>query len=116
MACISANAAIATCIGLINSGVYEVCIAGGVEVGIVYYFYSVCNIYQYPYSFQFMSDVPIRHSRTMRQLMLKANKAKSPMQMLGLLGELRPSFLTPELPAIAEFSTNEVRCYFAFRG
>lgn len=39
--------------------------------------------------------------------MLKANKAKSPAQLLGLLGSFRPSFLAPELPAIAEFSTNE---------
>ena len=44
-----------------NSGVYDVCIAGGVE---------------------FMSDVPIRHSRHMRGLMLKLNRAKT----LGLLG------------------------------
>merc|ERR1712066_380933 len=86
MACISSNAAITSCLGYMSQGVYDVCIAGGVE---------------------FMSDVPIRHSRKMRSLMLKANKAKSPGQMLGLLGSFRPSFLTPELPAIAEFSTNE---------
>merc|ERR1712037_816598 len=55
-----------------SQGVYDVCIAGGVE---------------------FMSDVPIRHNRKMRSLMLKANKAKSPAQMLGLLGSLRPSLL-----------------------
>merc|ERR1719245_2416058 len=86
MACISSNAAITTCIGYMSQGVYDVCIAGGVE---------------------FMSDVPIRHNRKMRALMLKANKAKSPAQLLGLLGSFRPSFLAPELPAIAEFSTNE---------
>lgn len=39
-----------------HSGVYDACIAGGVE---------------------FMSDVPIRHSRQMRALMLKLNKAKT---------------------------------------
>ncbi len=87
MACISSNAAIATCLGMMHQGVYDVCIAGGVE---------------------FMSDVPIRHSRKMRELMLKANKAKGAGQLLGLLGSLRPSFFNPELPAIAEFSTNEV--------
>jgi len=86
MACISSNAAITTCLGYMSQGVYDVCIAGGVE---------------------FMSDVPIRHNRKMRALMLKANKAKSPAQLLGLLGSFRPSFLAPELPAIAEFSTNE---------
>ncbi len=94
MACISSNQAITTCLGLMHAGVYDVCIAGGVE---------------------FMSDVPIRHSRKMRGLMLKANKAKSPMQMLGLLGQIRPAFLTPELPAIAEFSTNEVMGHSADR-
>ena len=50
MACISANQAITTCAGLMAAGVYDACIAGGVE---------------------FMSDVPIRHSRKMRGLMLK---------------------------------------------
>lgn len=42
--------------GLLHAGVYDACIAGGVE---------------------FMSDVPIRHSRKMRELMLKLNKAKT---------------------------------------
>ncbi len=51
----------------------------------------------------------------MRELLLKANKAKSPMQMLGLLGKIRPSFFNPELPAIAEFSTNEVMGHSADR-
>ena len=75
-------------------GVYDVCIAGGVE---------------------FMSDVPIRHSRKMRQLMLKANKAKSLGATLGLLAELRPAYFSPELPAIAEFSTNETMGHSADR-
>lgn len=42
--------------GLMYAGVYDVCIAGGVE---------------------FMSDVPIRHSRKMRELLLKLNRAKT---------------------------------------
>lgn len=42
--------------GFMHAGVYDACIAGGVE---------------------FMSDVPIRHSRKMRALMLKLNKAKT---------------------------------------
>ncbi|KAG8240434.1 hypothetical protein J437_LFUL003148 [Ladona fulva] len=86
MACISSNVAITTGVGLIAAGVYDVVVAGGVE---------------------FMSDVPIRHSRKMRGLMLKANKAKSLPQMLGLLSQIRPSYLAPELPAVAEFSTGE---------
>lgn len=44
-----------------------------------------------------MSDVPIRHSRNMRSLMLRANKAKTPQQKLGLLTSLRPSFFMPEV-------------------
>jgi len=79
---------------MMNAGVYDVCVAGGVE---------------------FMSDVPIRHSRKMRQLMLKAPKAKSIGAKLALLAELRPDFLNPELPAIAEFSTNETMGHSADR-
>lgn len=86
MACISSNAAITTGIGLIASGTYDVIIAGGAE---------------------FMSDVPIRHSRKMRQVMLKANKAKTPLQKLALLASIKPAFLIPELPAVAEFSSGE---------
>merc|ERR1719511_460287 len=86
MACISSNQAITTCLGLIEMGVYDVCVAGGVE---------------------FMSDVPIRHSRKMRALMLEAKKAKTAGARLSLLAKIRPDFFAPELPAIAEFSTNE---------
>ncbi|CAG0889985.1 unnamed protein product [Darwinula stevensoni] len=95
MACISSNQAITSCVGLIAAGVYKVCVAGGVE---------------------FLSDVPIRHSRSMRSLMLRAGKAKTPMQQLQLLSTLRPKHFLPEvkgsatspmLPAVAEFSTNE---------
>merc|ERR1719188_2436846 len=60
MACISSNQAITTCLGLMHAGVYDVCVAGGVE---------------------FMSDVPIRHSRKMRQWMLASQKAKTPAKM-----------------------------------
>lgn len=94
MACISSNQAITTCMGLINAGVYDVCVAGGVE---------------------FMSDVPIRHSRKMRQLLLQVPKAKTLGAKLGLLAKLRPDFLAPELPAIAEFSTNETMGHSADR-
>jgi len=94
MACISSNQAITTCLGLIEQGVYDVGVAGGVE---------------------FMSDVPIRHSRKMRALMLQANKAKSTGAMLGLLSKIRPGHLSPELPAIAEFSTGETMGHSADR-
>jgi len=94
MACISSNVAITSCIGLMNSGVYDVCIAGGVE---------------------FMSDVPIRHSRKMRSIMLKANKAKTLGQRLGLLAQLDMKAFAPELPAVAEFSTGETMGHSADR-
>nr|CAD7433733.1 unnamed protein product [Timema monikensis] len=87
MACISSNAAITT-------GVYDVILAGGVE---------------------FMSDVPIRFSRKMRSLMLQANKAKTLQQKLKLLSSFRPSFLAPELPAVAEFSSGETMGHSADR-
>jgi len=63
-------------IGLIASGTYDKCIAGGVE---------------------FLSDAPIRHSRKMRSLMLKANRAKTTGQMLGLLTQLRGDHFVPEV-------------------
>uniref|UniRef100_A0A1B0CR47 acetyl-CoA C-acyltransferase n=2 Tax=Lutzomyia longipalpis TaxID=7200 RepID=A0A1B0CR47_LUTLO len=94
MACISSNQAMTTGIGLIATGTYDVVVAGGVE---------------------FMSDVPIRHSRKMRSLMLKANKAKTPMAKLSLLSTLRPGHLIPELPAVAEFSSGETMGHSADR-
>jgi len=94
MACISSNAALTTSIGYMQSGAYDACIAGGVE---------------------FMSDVPIRHSREMRAMLLKLNRMKSMGQRLGLLAKLRPKHFAPELPAVAEFSTNEVMGHSADR-
>ena len=94
MACISSNVAISTCVGYMNAGVYDACIAGGVE---------------------FMSDVPIRHNREMRAKMLKLNRMKTLGQRLGLISSLRPKHFAPELPAVAEFSTNEVMGHSADR-
>merc|ERR1719330_2125031 len=71
MACISANQAITTCLGLMSQGVFDVCIAGGVET---------------------MSDVPIRHSRKMRQWMLASQKMKTPAKMLSHIAKLRPAY------------------------
>ncbi|XP_016927594.1 trifunctional enzyme subunit beta, mitochondrial [Drosophila suzukii] len=94
MACISSNAAITTGMGLIATNTYDVIVAGGVE---------------------FMSDVPIRHSRKMRSLLLRANKAKTLGQRLSLLATFRPDFLAPELPAVAEFSSGETMGHSADR-
>ncbi|XP_017150153.2 trifunctional enzyme subunit beta, mitochondrial [Drosophila miranda] len=94
MACISSSAAITTGMGLIATNTYDVIVAGDVE---------------------FRSDVPIRHSRKMRGLMLKANKAKTLAQRLALLSTFRPGFLAPELPAVAEFSSGETMGHSADR-
>ncbi|XP_053565456.1 trifunctional enzyme subunit beta, mitochondrial [Bombina bombina] len=94
MACISSNQAMTTAVGLIASGQCDIVVAGGVE---------------------FMSDVPIRHSRKMRKAMLSLNKAKTLGQRLSLISRIRPNFFTPELPAVAEFSTSETMGHSADR-
>lgn len=75
-ACISANQAITTSMAYIASGLCDVAIAGGVE---------------------YLSDVPIRVSRKMRQLLLASNSAKKPAQYLSLLAKFRPGFLSLEV-------------------
>lgn len=54
-----------------------------------------------------MSDVPIRHSRKMRRMLLKLNKAKTTKDRLSILKEIRPDYFAPELPSISEFFTGE---------
>jgi len=85
-ACISSNQAITSAMGLIYSGQCDTTIAGGIE---------------------FMSDVPIRLNRDLRKKLLTLNRAKSAGQRFSILGSIRPKHLSPELPAIAEFSTGE---------
>lgn len=63
-------------VGLIAAGQCDAIVAGGVE---------------------FMSDVPIRHSRKMRKTMLSLNKAKTLGQRLGLIGSIRLAHLNPEV-------------------
>ncbi|KAM3860896.1 trifunctional enzyme subunit beta, mitochondrial [Diretmus argenteus] len=94
MACISSNQAMTSGAGLIAAGQCDAIVAGGVE---------------------FMSDVPIRHSRKMRKTMLSLNKAKSLGQRLSLIGSIRLAHLSPELPAVAEFSTAETMGHSADR-
>ncbi|CAH1117084.1 unnamed protein product [Phaedon cochleariae] len=94
LACISSNVAMTSAIGLINSGVYDMIVCGGVET---------------------MSDVPIRHSKKMRSLMLRANKAKTIQQKLSMLATIRPDFFVPELPAVAEYSSGETMGHSADR-
>lgn len=87
-ACISSNQAITSAIGYINSGLYDVVMCGGVET---------------------MSDVPIKISKVNRKLLLKLNKAKTLGQRLGILRSFGMKNLSNflELPAVAEFSSNE---------
>ncbi|KAK3930318.1 Trifunctional enzyme subunit beta, mitochondrial [Frankliniella fusca] len=85
-ACLSSCQAITSGIGLIASGAYDVVVAGGVET---------------------MSDVPIRLNRNLRSILLKMNKAKTPMAKLKLLASFSPKYLAPELPAVAEFTSGE---------
>ncbi len=44
-----------------------------------------------------MSDVPIRHSRKMRRLLLQVNKAKTLGQRLSLATQIRPDYFAPEV-------------------
>ncbi|KFU93018.1 hypothetical protein M959_00750 [Chaetura pelagica] len=94
MACISSNQAMTTGVGMIAAGQCDVVVAGGVE---------------------FMSDVPIRHSRKMRKTMLTLNRAKTLGQKLSLISRIRPDYFAPELPAVAEFSTSETMGHSADR-
>lgn len=88
MACISSNAAVASMASAINAGQMEAAVAGGAET---------------------MSDVPIRFSREMRKRMLGAQKGiRSLGDAAKFLRGFKLSYLLPELPAIAEFSTGEV--------
>ncbi|KAF5923370.1 hypothetical protein HPG69_006539 [Diceros bicornis minor] len=82
-ACISANKAMTTSLGLIASGQYDAAIAGGAEL---------------------VSSVPIRHSRKMS---LDLNKAKTLGRQLSLISKFRLNFLLPEFSEVAEFSTKQ---------
>lgn len=72
--------------GLIASGQADVVVCGGTES---------------------MSDVPIRFSRNMRKKLIASQKVKSLGGKLGLFASLSLGDLAPELPAVAEFSSNE---------
>jgi len=98
MACISSNQAITSGMGYIASGAADVVLCGGVET---------------------MSDVPIRHSRAMRKHMLeKGQKIKSTQDTINFIKPIIKNagkYLTPELPAIWEFSTGEIMGHSADR-
>lgn len=86
-ACISSNRAASDAVDGIRSGQITSALVGGVET---------------------MSDVPIRFSRELRKRMIASQKVKSMPGYLKLLKGFKLGMLAPELPAVAEFSTNEV--------
>lgn len=97
MACISANQAVTTCMGLLATGQAELCIAGGVE---------------------FCSDQPIRYPRLVRQMLMKAPRARSAAAQAEVgrrMLEFGPASLAPEIPDPREFSTAEVMGHSADR-
>ncbi len=83
MACISANAAATTVADRIERGDLDCGIAGGVET---------------------FSDLPIRYSKSLRQGLLKLNRAKGFFPKLKILSKIRPKDLRPEIPSPKEFS------------
>lgn len=85
-ACASANQAITSGAEAIARGHADVVVAGGVEV---------------------LSDVPMLLSKGLRNKLLAASKAKTPLAKAGTLARVRPRDLVPQTPAIAEPSTGE---------
>jgi acetyl-CoA acyltransferase len=85
-ACASANQAITSAAETILNGYADVIIAGGTEV---------------------LSDVPMLLSRSLRDALLSASRAKSVTARMKALAGIRPKHLAPLTPAIAEPSTGE---------
>jgi acetyl-CoA acyltransferase len=83
-ACASANQAVVDVTSEIMRGHADAGVAGGAES---------------------LSDVPILHSKGMTQVLMEAQKARSPGARLAALAKLRPRDLVPRTPAIAEPST-----------
>ncbi|KAI6180532.1 Trifunctional enzyme subunit beta, mitochondrial [Aphelenchoides besseyi] len=94
LACISSNMAVANLIGMCTTGYIEAGIAGGVE---------------------FLTDVPIRYNRVARTAMRDLQRAKALPQKLQLGGTLVSNLLSPELPAISEYTTGETMGHSADR-
>jgi len=85
-ACASANQAITSAADIIARGHADVVIAGGAES---------------------LSDVPMLLSRSLRQSLLAASRARGTAAKLKALANVRPRDLLPIAPAIAEPSTGE---------
>jgi len=93
-ACISSNQAITSIVDQVNTGQIDCGIAGGVD---------------------FMSDVPIRYNRSSRMKMMASQKAKGVQAKASLALHLLKNLAKPDLPAVAEFSTNETMGHSADR-
>jgi acetyl-CoA acyltransferase len=85
-ACASSNQAITSGAETILNGHADCIIAGGAEV---------------------LSDVPMLLSRSLRDTLVSASRAKSAAGRVRTLARIRPRHLTPITPAIAEPSTGE---------
>ena len=83
-ACISANRAIATAIGEIATGQSSVVIAGGADSA---------------------SETPIGYKKYMRTKLMKGTKIRSTSQMIKYALGFRLKDFLPEVPAIAEYTT-----------
>ena len=94
LACISSNVAMSNASNLIKAGQADIVIASGTET---------------------MSDVPIRYSKKMRKVMLASQKSKSALKTFTMFWNAKSELMKPELPAIAEFSTNETMGHSADR-
>ena len=85
-ACASSNQAITSAAETILNGYADVIVAGGVEV---------------------LSDVPMLLSRSLRDALVSASRARSVGARAKALAGVRPKHLAPLTPAIAEPSTGE---------
>ncbi|CAL8093592.1 unnamed protein product [Calicophoron daubneyi] len=95
MACISSNQAVTTCIGGLLTGTFNVAIAGGGD---------------------FLSDIPIRLSKTMRQTLFSLKKTKNRLEQLSIVSKLLwPSAWKPDLPSLSEFSSGETMGHYGDR-
>ncbi|VDO13552.1 unnamed protein product [Brugia timori] len=86
LACISSNVAITDVMNMLSAGYCNAGIAGGVEL---------------------LSDVPIRYNRKVRSAFLSLDKAKKFSDKLTAIRKIALNFFSPELPAVAEFTTGE---------
>lgn len=85
-ACASANQAITSAAESIARGYADVVIAGGAES---------------------LTDIPLLLSRRMRDRLVAASRARSPVEKLKAFAGIRPRDLAPVVPAIAEPTTGE---------